>query len=79
MSAARWAVERLDFVADGRVLLADAVADYRACAATAGVAPLPDREFRHALIGAVLDLELEIHGQELRGVALPASHVEATA
>ena len=76
MSAARWAVERLDFVAGGSVRLADAIADYRACAAAAGVAPLTDREFRHALIGAVLDLELEIHGQELRDVALPPERVE---
>lgn len=70
MTAARWAVERLDFVAGGSVLLADAIADYRASALAAGVAPLADREFRQALIGTVLDLELEIHGQELRGVAL---------
>ena len=76
MTAARWAVERLDFVAGGRVQLADAIADYRACAAAAGVAPLSDRAFRQALIGAVLDLELEIHGQELRDVALPRLPVE---
>lgn len=73
MTAARWAVERLDFVNGGSVLLAVAIADYRACAAAAGLEPLPDREFRQALIGAVLDLELEIHGHELRGVALPSS------
>ena len=76
LSAARWAVERLDFVAGGRLRLADAIADYRAYAAAAGVAPLPERAFRHALIGAVLDLELEIYGQELRDVALPAIEVE---
>ena len=76
MSAARWAVERLDFVTGGGVLLADAIADYRAFADAAGVEPLPDREFRQALIGAVLDLELEIHGQELRGVELAATQVD---
>lgn len=70
LTAARWAVERLDFVTDGRLLLVDAIADYRACAVAAGVAPLSDREFQQALVAAVLDLELEIHGHELRGVAL---------
>lgn len=70
MSAAQWAVERLDFVAGGSVLLADAIADYRACAVASGVVPLSDREFQQALIGAVLALELEVHGQVLRGVAL---------
>ena len=63
---AAWAMQRLEFNEDGIISLDEAFADYVRVAAERGKDPLPEREFRKALIVAVVELDCEVWGNELR-------------
>ncbi len=81
LRAAAWALARLDFTdSSGLMSFEEAFDDYVSVAAQYGKTCLPQREFRRALIGIVVELDCEVWGNEFRQVRLGhAPHLEIEA